>query len=333
MPERVGQLLMVGADSGSLDSRAVSAITAQHVGSVILMGNSDLSPAATAAVTGGLQQAAAGTKLFIATDQEGGEVRRMRGPGFDQMPSALAQGTLAPATLRAQSQAWGAQLRAAGINVDLAPVADTVPGPAAAQTNPPIGQLDREYGYDPGTVAAHAVAFAQGMAAAGVSATAKHFPGLGRVTGNTDTTAGVTDDVTTADDPDLAPFTATIVAGVPFVMMSTAVYSKIDPDRPAAFSSTVVTGLLRRQLGFHGVVISDDLGAAVQVAGYPVGARAVDFIAAGGDLVLTVVPDQAAAMSSALLARAASDPAFAAQVDAAALTVLIAKDQRGLLPS
>ncbi len=93
-------------------------------------------------------------------------------------------------------------------------------------------------------------------------------------------------------------------------MMSTAVYSKIDPGTPAAFSHAIVTGMLREQLGFRGVVISDDVGAAKQVATYPVGERAVRFVAAGGDMVLTVDATQAGAMCDALYARAASDPAF-----------------------
>jgi beta-N-acetylhexosaminidase len=114
-------------------------------------------------------------------------------------------------------------------------------------------------------------------------------------------------------------------------MMSTAIYARIDPGTPAAFSSKIVTGLLRQRLGFSGVIISDDLGAAAQVAATAVGQRAVDFVAAGGDLVLTVVASQASIMAAALLARASSDPAFKAQVDAAALRVLRLKQAAGLV--
>src|SRR5439155_22575051 len=128
--------------------------------------------------------------------------------GCDAIPSARRQGAIAPPTLRAQARRWGAQLRAAGVNLDLAPVMDTVPGASFAQSNPPIGQLDREFGFDPATVASHGSAFARGLADAGIDATLKHFPGLGRVTGNTDTTSGVTDRITTRDDPYLAPFAA-----------------------------------------------------------------------------------------------------------------------------
>ena len=329
--QRVGQLLMVGGEATGVDPDTVDAIVAHGVGSVILTGNSTLSTAATAAITARLQQRASGARLFMATDQEGGQVRRLRGPGFSAMPSALVQGVLAPATLQSEAKTWGGQLRAAGINLDLAPVADTVPSAAAAGNNPPIGQLDREFGYDPATVTSHVTAFALGLAAAGVDATVKHFPGLGRVTGNTDNSSGVTDRVTTREDPYLAPFASAIRAGVPFVMMSTAVYARIDPAGPAAFSSTIITGMLRGDLGFKGVIISDDVGIAGQVAGYSIADRAVDMIAAGGDMVLTVDPKQAGTMTGALLARAGSDPAFAAKVDAAALTVLAAKQALGLL--
>jgi beta-N-acetylhexosaminidase len=141
----------------------------------------------------------------------------------------------------------------------------------------------------------------------------------------------VTDTVTTRHDAYLAPFAAAIDLGTPFVMVSTAVYTRIDPDHPAAFSPTVVSGMLRGDLHFHGVIISDDVGIAKQVEDYSIGGRAVAFIAAGGDVVLTVDATQVPAMVSAVLARAAGDSAFKAKVDAAALTVLQAKQGFGLL--
>jgi beta-N-acetylhexosaminidase len=308
----------------------VQAIEDQDVGGVILDGNSYLSIAQTAAIARALQdRAPRGVGLLISTDQEGGLVRRLRGDGFSDLPSALDQGEISPSTLQSDAETWGTQLREAGVNVDLAPVMDTVPSDSPG--NPPIGDLDREYGHDPATVASHGTAVVRGLAEAGVAATVKHFPGLGRVSGNTDTTSGVTDYVTTRHDPYLAPYAAAIQAGAPLVMMSTAIYDKIDPGQPAAFSRTIVTGILRGDLGFRGVIISDDLGAAQQVSGYAVGTRAVDFIAAGGDIILTVVSSQAQAMTQALLAKATSDPSFKALVDAAALSVLREKQALGLL--
>lgn len=327
--ERVGQLFMVGASSTGPDPAALGAINDYHVGSVILTGTSYAGVSATAAVSAGLQRAASGgVRLLVAADQEGGQVQRLRGPGFDTIPTAVQQGGLPAPTLRVDARRWGGQLRAAGINVNLAPVMDTVPSPG---TNPPIGQLDREYGTDPATVARQGTAFAQGLADAGIDATLKHFPGLGRVTGNTDTTAGVTDSTTTATDAYLTPFAAGIASGAPFVMLSTAYYSRIDPANPAAFSPAIVTGLLRARLHYRGVVVSDDVGVAEQVASISPAQRAVRFLAAGGDIVLTVVPGQIPEMTTAVLARARSDAAFRAQVDAAVLRVLTAKQARGLL--
>ena len=129
----------------------------------------------------------------------------------------------------------------AGVNLDLAPVADVVP-PGKDATNAPIGQLKREYGHDPSTAASHVTAFIAGMKQAGVATTAKHFPGLGRVVGNTDFTGDVVDSVTTRNDPYLAPFAAAVGAGVPFVMVSLATYTQIDPDHLAVFSPAVIGG-------------------------------------------------------------------------------------------
>jgi beta-N-acetylhexosaminidase len=327
--QRVGQLFMVGAASGGPGGDTMSALTNHHVGSVILTNTSERSVDEIAAVSRQLQQAAPNTaKLFISADQEGGQVQRLQGPGFDSIPSALAQGQMAPPELRADARRWGTQLRAAGVNLDLAPVVDTVP-PGAV--NPPIGGLSRQFGSAPATVAAHGAAFTQGLADAGVDAAVKHFPGLGRVTANTDAASAVTDQVTTRHDAYLGPFAAGIKAGAAFVMMSTAYYTRIDPRHPAAFSRTIVTGMLRRDLGFDGVVISDDLGAATQVAAFSPAARAVDFVAAGGDIVLTVNPAQIPEMTTAVLSRAQADAPFRAQVDAAALRVLTAKQARGML--
>ena len=328
--QRVGQLLMVDCSSTGVSQATLDAISDDGAGSVILDGTSYASLTATATITARLQRAApAGVGLFVATDQEGGLVQRLRGAGFSSVPSALEQGAESPASLRADAAQWGAELRRAGVNVDLAPVLDIVP--VGWGSNPPIGDLDREFGHTAATVTSHGLAVVAGLAQAGVDATVKHFPGLGRTRGNTDLSTGVQDTVTVRHDPYLAPFAAAVDAGAPLVMMSTAIYSKIDSARPAAFSPTIVTGMLRGDLGFHGVVISDDLGVAKQVSGYSVGARAVAFIEAGGDIVLTVDASLAATMTAAILARTRTDPAFKAQVNSAAFRVLQAKQARGLL--
>ena len=126
---------------------------------------------------------------------------------------------------------------------------DVVPLATAAQ-NQPIGALDREYGHTAATAGPHAAAFMEGMTKAGIVTVSKHFPGLGRVVGNTDFSANVVDHVTTATDPDLGSFQDVIGAGVPIVMVALATYTKIDPDHLAAFSPIVIGNLLRGQLGF-----------------------------------------------------------------------------------
>jgi beta-N-acetylhexosaminidase len=113
--------------------------------------------------------------------------------------------------------------------------------------------------------------------------------------------------------------------------MSTAIYSRIDPNNPAAFSPFIINTVLRGDLHFGGVVISDDLGAARQVAAYSPATRALLFIASGGDIVLTVDPGTIPAMYDAVLAFAKANPTFLAIVNNAALRVLRAKQARGLI--
>jgi len=150
---------------------------------------------------------------------------------------------------------WGRELATAGVNLNFAPVLDVVPPGTDAQ-NEPIGALRRGYGHDPATVSAHALAFMRGMSDAGVGTTAKHFPGLGRVTGNTDFTATVVDDVTTRPTRTSRHFRDAIGAGIPMVMVALAKYQKIDPNELAVFSTPVMRNLLRDSLNFTGVVVS-----------------------------------------------------------------------------
>lgn len=333
LEQRVGQLLMAGGRAADVPDATYTAIRKHHVGNVMLTERSEAGSAATASQVRSLKKlvdadSTADAKLFVSTDQEGGQVRILRGAGFSSIPSAVEQGNLSPATLRKRAKTWGTELRSAGVNMNLAPVLDTVPGPAFAPRNSPIGAIDRQYGFTAQKVASHGTAFMRGMRDAGVAPTVKHFPGLGRVTDNTDFSSRVTDRVTTRRDPYLQPFAASIDAGSPFVMMSTAYYAKIDPKNPAVFSRTIVTGMLRRDLGFKGVVITDDVSNAAQVASFSPGERAVKFVAAGGDMVLAVDAGDMPAMTGALVRKAERDAGFRAKVDAAALRVLRAKYPR-----
>jgi beta-N-acetylhexosaminidase len=335
LAQRVGQLFLVGLSQDVVGPVTTTALQQYHFGSLLMGMDTAVGVTALRAATAHMQSLATptmtgGVRFFVAANQEGGEIQALTGPGFSVMPSALTQGSWSVTTLRQQAEQWGGELRAAGVNLDLAPVMDVVP-PGTASTNAPIGHLEREFGFDPATNGTHGAAFIAGMASAGVATTAKHFPGLGRVTGNTDFTSNVADSVTTADDPYLGSFRDAISVGVPFVMVALATYTKIDPDRLAVFSPAVMR-LLRSSLGFGGVIISDDLGQAAAVAAIPAGERAIDFLAAGGDMVTSQSLAPAETMASAVLAKATADPSFRAAVDSAAMRVLSAKQAYGLLP-
>ncbi|MCF3128835.1 glycoside hydrolase family 3 protein [Streptomyces olivochromogenes] len=333
--QRVGQLFMGAVAASNPDQARIQVLRQYHVGSVFLAGRSKSGTKATRTLVNSLQAKAdtvSGHRvgLLVSTDQEGGQVQVLSGPGFSTMPSALVQGTWSTTKLRTQAAAWANQLKSAGVNLNLAPVADVVPA-SLGRNNAPIGRYDREFGHTAATVTPHSNAFAAGFAQSNVLATLKHFPGLGYVRGNTDTTANVVDSVTTSRSSSITPFSSGIKAGAPFVMISLATYSKIDPKHRAVFSSTVIQGLLRKTLGFKGVVISDDLGNAVAVKAVSPASRAVNFLSAGGDLVLTVEPNLVPAMAKAVQTRMAQNATFRAQVNQSVHRVLTAKQKVGLL--
>jgi beta-N-acetylhexosaminidase len=321
LSQRVGQLFLVGAPADVAGSATLAAIREYHFGGVLLPQNA-AGTASLAAAVASIQalapSATAGARFLVAANQEGGTVQQLTGTGFTTIPSAVVQGTWTVSELRAQAATWGSDLHEAGVNLNLAPVLDVVSAATAAR-NAPIGALDREFGSVPEGNGEHGAAFIEGMARAGVASVAKHFPGLGQVTGNTDFTSNVIDNVTTA-----------IGAGVPFVMVALATYTRIDPARLAVFSP-VVMRLLRSGFGFGGVIVSDDLGDAAAVASIPVGERATEFLDAGGDLITSQSIAPAQEMASAVLVRASSDADFRAVVDSAARRVLAAKQAQGLL--
>jgi beta-N-acetylhexosaminidase len=333
--ERAGQLLMVGLDHAAGRSSLDGLVSRRHLGGVILLGGWDVGAARVRATTSHLaglasREATAGLGLLLAADQEGGAVQQLRGDGFSRIPSARVQNQGSPAELAADATRWAGQLRAAGINVDLAPVADTVP-PRLGRDNGPIGRYDRQFSGDPSRVARMVDAFVAGMRAGGVAATLKHFPGIGRITGNTDvTSSGITDRATTVDDPYLEPFRSGIQNGARLVMVGSAIYSRIDPGTNAVFSKPIVTDLLRGRLRYDGVVITDDVGAAKAVGAVPVGQRATRFVSAGGDITLTARPSTIPAMHDAITKRMKADPAFARQVQTAVTRVVDLKLQMNL---
>ena len=329
LEEKVGQLMMVGVDAQAPKQSSNEAVDTHHVGNIFIAGRTTAGSQATQKVISSFTSKVGpgtthATPMLVATDQEGGEVQVLAGSGFSDIPSALDQSTQPRDQLVASARTWGKELADVGVNMNLAPVADLV-DIARPASNEPIGRWGREYGHDAATVSSQAGAFAEGMQASKVIPTYKHFPGLGRVKDNTDTSAGVVDSTTTrsADTAVSVIFGAAIAAGAPVIMVSSATYSLIDPSAPAVFSSTIVTDMLRREMGFSGVVITDDVSAAVQVQDVSAGDRAVRAIRAGCDLVLASAdPTVAADMVKALIATARSDPAFAARVDESATRVL-----------
>lgn len=326
-----GQLLVVGAPLGGAVSSSVDLVKRLPVGGVLLTGRSPAGVAAVAARTTALQKAStARAGLIVAADQEGGQVQTLTGPGFSAIPTATVQGGWSAQRLTNAAATWGRELKAAGVTLDLAPVSDVLSAQLGS-TDLSVGVSRRTFGTEPDAVGSSVLAFAAGLTQAGIAGAAKHFPGLGQVRANTDLTANVRDTTTTVDSPWLDPFRRAVTAGIPVVMVSSAVYTRIDATQPAAFSRPVITDLLRTRMGFTGVVVSDDLGKAVAVAAVPAADRAVRFVAAGGDLVLTADPAAAPAMLDGLVAKAAADPVFASTVTAAARRVLSAKDALGLL--
>ncbi|NNG20763.1 glycoside hydrolase family 3 protein [Naumannella sp. ID2617S] len=334
-PEQVGQLFMVGKGANApVDEEFRTILRETHTGSVLLLENTSAGQAGVKRLTDQVRSAAAapkGVRPLLAADQEGGQVQRLKGAGFDTIPSATEQAKLPNDELERRARGWAEQLRAAGIEVDLAPVTDTVPSEVGT-ANQPIGALRRGYGSDPKVIEEKSSAFARGMTSAGVSTSVKHFPNLGRVRGNTDLQAGVTDTQTTRTDAALGPFRSGIAAGADLVMVSTAIYSKLDPGRQATFSKVIVTEMIRGDLGFTGVVISDDLGAAKQVAQVSPGDRAVRFVEAGGDLVINGDPAIQRQMVTAVRQRAERDPAFAQRVTESAGRVVSWKARHGAAP-
>jgi beta-N-acetylhexosaminidase len=215
---------------------------------------------------------------LVMIDQEGGEVKRLPSLPPDRPPPSLGAG--GEATAFDEGRATGAELAAIGIDVDLAPV-------LAVPTSADAFIASRAFGSEPAEVARTGVAFGEGLQAAGVAATAKHFPGLGGATVNTDLAPSTIEETRAERRSALEPFRAAIAGGLDLVMVASAAYPAYDPQRIASRSPRVIEGLLRRRLGFDGAVVTDDLGAQALVqAGIGEAEAAVGAAQAGADLLL-----------------------------------------------
>ena len=333
LARRVAQV--IGAPTDRADPAAVAEAVHDQVGGILLLGSlppaGPLRAALAPARTGG-----AAVPLVMA-DEEGGGVQRLV-PAVTSMPwpRDMAR-TMTTAQVRALAAQVGGQMKALGVGVDLAPVADLDAGSALTSADP---DGPRSFGPDPAVAARYAAAFAAGMADSGVLAVVKHFPGLGGATGNTDYGPAATPAWAGPGAAALQPFRSVLAGGAGAVMVANATVPGLSAG-PASLSPAVITTVLRRQLGFRGLVVTDSLSAgAIGAAGYSLPAAAVAAIGAGADMVLfgsTLTPgDEAAlapaplqasisAVEAALTAAVVSGRLPAARLDAAVADVMAAK--------
>jgi beta-N-acetylhexosaminidase len=282
LAQLVGQRLIVAFSGTHADANLLARVKAGQVGGVILFGTNIASPAQLTALDASLQAAAhAGGQppLIIATDQEGGEVKRI--PWAPPGRSAKQLGALPSAQSTRAGSRTAAVLNADGVNVDLAPVADVPAGPADF-----IEQQERAFSTDRFTVAMDAPAFAGGLEGGGVWPTLKHFPGLGLATISTDQALVRINAPAAKLMKGVLPYRIAFRRGLdPIVMLSTAVYPALD-WRAAAWSPPIITGLLRGTLGFSGVTITDSLDSAAADRHQSIDGVALRSAQAGSDLLL-----------------------------------------------
>lgn len=327
--ELVGQLI-VASYEGTDAAGAAALVREHHLAGVITLGANvpeipedrvPLLTELTDAVQGAVQEDGRDWPAFLGIDQEGGPITRVAAP-LDHWPAAMALGASRDPDLASQvARASGQQLRALGYTVVFAPSADTTSGP----DDPTIGA--RSPGSDPELVAQTALAEVAGFATAGILPVVKHFPGHGTIA--TDSHLGLaeqTADLSTLRERDLVPFTEAIRAGAPAIMPGHIVVDAIDPEAPATLSHEVLTGLLREELGFTGLVVTDalNMGAITQAAGseHP----AVSALSAGAD-VLLMPPDPAGTVEEVLTALAGGTLQRADLEESAARTVAMLRHQ------
>ena len=296
--EMVGQMFVVSVGGTATDRYIEEMVRERNVGGVILFEYNMESEAQTRKFVYSLQELSLETEpaipLFVAVDQEGGEVAHA--PWVTPQPAAAEIGAGGDAReARTVSEKMGHQLRRAGVNTDLAPVVDTGFGAA-------IGS--RSFGEDPELVAKMGAASVEGFERTRMVSVAKHFPNHGPA--NTDSHEGlpvVEHSLATMRSRDLPPFQAAIDAGVPMVMMGHLVYPAIDSERPASLSPEAYR-MLREDLGFDGVAVTDDVAMAGATGGGTPARAAVRAVKAGADLLIvsSPQPQQAAAYDAVLAA-------------------------------
>jgi len=322
--ERAGQHIMAGFEGAAPPPALVERVRAGRVGGVILFGRNIESAAQALDLTFALQRAAArsrrGVPLLVAIDQEGGRVSRLS-PDFTRFPAARAFGRIGDRGLaREAARATGAELRAAGVNLNFAPVLDLLTNPACAV----IG--DRAYGADPALVGEMAAAVIRGLQAEGVAACAKHFPGIGDMAPDPHETLPVSGlSLEDLRRRELLPYREAFnprlpSGGAAAVMAAHAVYTPIDPERPASGSPRIIGGLLREEMRFRGLAVTDDLemGAIADPA-----EAALDSIRAGADIALICHSEAAQEGALGRIARALREGEIPPEAEALSLRRLL----------
>jgi beta-N-acetylhexosaminidase len=311
--EQVGQLVVLRFAGTAAPGYVREALRERRAAGVILFRDNVVDPAQLRQLTRSLRRV--GGRPIVAVDQEGGEIRIV--PWAPPAASAPAQE--AAGSVRPDAEAAGAALRRLGITVSLAPVGDVPSVPGAA-----LG--GRAFSSDPDAASEAVAAAVQGWQTGGVAATAKHFPGLGGATVNTDDgPATVERSRAQLEESDLPPFAAAIDAGVPLVMVGHARYPALDPDRIASQSQAIVGGLLRDQMGFEGVVVTDSMEAQASLATGGITTVSERAVRAGADLLLLTGRGSYTPVYEHLVAEAQRSPALRARVREAATRVLALK--------
>ena len=326
LEEKIGQLLMVGISGQERTAETSAMLKELKPGAIILLGRNVRDPAQLTTFAAALQEGARVTR-FVSMDQEGGTVVRLL-RGATVFPGAMATGATGSSGLaRLEGRVSGAELSALGVNMNLAPVLDV----NSNRKNPVIGV--RAFGDDPMKVAMLSVAYALGLQDSGVSAVAKHFPGHGdSVEDSHRGLPTIKHDLARLQKVELVPFAAAAKAGVDAMMTAHLLFPAID-DVPATLSKKILTDILRGQLGFQGMVISDDLEMKAVEATIGVGPCTVRSILAGADQVMIIWHRTNKDIArNALLAAVKSGELPMARVDEAVRRVLSVKARRGIIP-
>jgi beta-N-acetylhexosaminidase len=284
LAQLIGQKLVVRMDGATPSADLLGRIRRGEVGGIILFGPNVTTPTALIALTAQLRAAAATggqPRLLIAVDQEGGPIKRI--PWAPPTLSAPQMGRLGSASVaRAQGASTAAALRALGIDVDLAPVAD-VPASTASF----MYRAGRTFSFSATRTALLADAFASGLESKGVVPAMKHFPGIGFATRNTDAYVVIIRASRAALAPGLLPYRTAIRHAIPLIMLSNATYPAYDARNAAGWSHAIGVTLLRHDLGFTGVTITDSLDGTAKARGLWTRVLAVSAARAGTDMILT----------------------------------------------